>query len=63
MPDPKPRPITTVAGMIGAGLVRPAEAAALEQVAAGFRIRVTPAKQRAADAAGVAAQFVPDARE
>ncbi len=62
----KPRPITTVAGMVDAGLADAAEAATLERVAAEFRIRMTPAMQRAAEAAPhgpVAAQFVPDARE
>lgn len=49
--------------MVDAGLVPAAEAAELEAVAAGFRIRMTPEMRRAADAAGVAAQFVPDARE
>ncbi len=49
--------------MVDAGLVPAAEAAGLEAVAAGFRIRMTPEMRRAAEAAGVAAQFVPDARE
>ena len=59
----KPRPITSVSGMVDAGLVAKAEAARLEEVAAGFRIRMTPAMHQAAAAPGVAAQFVPDARE
>ncbi len=57
------RPLTSVSGMVDAGLVDAAEAGVLEQVAAGFRIRVTPAMRQAAAAPGVAAQFVPDARE
>lgn len=64
MPDP--RPITSVAGLLSAGLADAAQAATLEQVAAEFRIRLTPAMQRAAaDAPSgpVAAQFTPDARE
>ncbi|CAM3264188.1 lysine 2,3-aminomutase [Paracoccus aminovorans] len=63
MSVPKPRPITSVSGMVDAGLVDAAEAGVLEQVAAGFRIRMTAAMQRVAAAPGVAAQFVPDAHE
>lgn len=60
-----PRPITTVSGLVSAGLADAADAELLEQVAAEFRIRVTPAMQQAAaDPAGpVAAQFTPDPRE
>ena len=49
--------------MVDAGLVDAEQAGVLEQVAAGFRIRVTPAMRQAAADPGVAAQFVPDARE
>lgn len=49
--------------MVDAGLVDGARAGVLEQVAAGFRIRLTPAMRQAAADPGVAAQFVPDARE
>ena len=61
-------PLTTVAALTEAGLAPAREAAALEQVAAEFRIRITPEMIRASrpDSAcpdPIAAQFVPDARE
>ena len=49
--------------MVDAGLVDAGQTAVLEQVAAGFRIRLTPAMRAAALDPAVAAQFVPDARE
>ncbi|WP_052081341.1 lysine-2,3-aminomutase-like protein [Paracoccus halophilus] len=53
--------------MIAAGLAPSGDAARLEQVAAGFRIRMTPAMRAAVQTDGpadpVAAQFVPDPRE
>lgn len=59
------RPITTVPALIEAGLAHPDDADALDRVAAGFRIRVSPAMRAAMREArdGVAAQFVPDTRE
>ena len=61
------RPLTTVSDLIDAGLA-PAEAQAqLEQVAAGFRIRLSPAMQNAlrpnVPLDPIAAQFLPDPRE
>lgn len=52
--------------MTRAGLANGSDAALLEEVAAEFRIRMTPAMQAAAGtgpADPIAAQFVPDARE
>ena len=57
------RPLTTVPALIEAGLAAPGEAPALEAVAAEFRVRLTPGMAAAAADPGVAAQFVPDARE
>ena len=57
------RPLTTVPALIEAGLAAPGEAPALEAVAAEFRVRLTPGMATAAADPGVAAQFVPDARE
>ncbi len=58
------RALTTVPALIEAGLAAPGDAPALQAVAGEFRIRLTPQMQQAARAAaGVAAQFVPDARE
>lgn len=61
------RPLTTVSDLVLAGLA-PADAAAqLEQVADGFRIRITPGMQDAIrlddPADPIAAQFLPDPRE
>jgi len=62
-PDPIPSPaLTSVAALERDGLVAPADRDVLEQVAAEFRVRISPA-MAAVDAAGVRAQFVPDARE
>nr|WP_280634011.1 lysine-2,3-aminomutase-like protein [Paracoccus ravus] len=57
--------MTHVEALIGAGLASERDAPALDQVARDFRIRITPAMQQAINspADGVAAQFVPDARE
>lgn len=63
---PPMRPLTSVSAMRDAGLAPGADRAALEQVAAEFRIRMTPAMQAAASTDAqdpIAAQFVPDARE
>ena len=60
------RPLTTVSAMIKAGLAPATDGAALERVAAEFRIRMTPAMRAAArsgPADPIAAHFVPDARE
>lgn len=63
------QPITTVARMVDAGLVRAERTQALDAVAAEFRIRMSGAMQAAvrdpAPESGdpVAAQFVPDPRE
>lgn len=59
------RPLTTVPAMIAAGLAPADQAEMLEEVGQDFRIRMTPAMQRAVRAPGdgIAAQFVPDARE
>jgi lysine 2,3-aminomutase len=59
------RALTRVADFVADGLARPDDAAALEQVAQGFKLRMTGTMRDAAYAAGdpVAAQFVPDARE
>ncbi|RDW13861.1 lysine-2,3-aminomutase-like protein [Paracoccus thiocyanatus] len=58
-------PITTVAALIRAGLSDASQADALEQVAAEFRIRVSPAMREAVGSPGdgVGAQFLPDPRE
>ncbi|UFS64955.1 lysine-2,3-aminomutase-like protein [Paracoccus denitrificans] len=59
------RPITTVPALVEAGLADPARAEVLDKVAAEFRIRISPAMREAMGAPGdgIAAQFVPDARE
>ena len=60
------RPLTTVSALLDAGLAPGADAGALEQVAAEFRIRITPSMRGAAGNGAndpIAAQFVPDARE
>lgn len=59
------RVLTRVADFVADGLARPDEAAELDKVAAGFKLRMTGAMRDAARVAGdpVAAQFVPDARE
>ncbi|WP_257154206.1 lysine-2,3-aminomutase-like protein [Paracoccus pantotrophus] len=59
------RPITTVPALVEAGLADAAQAEALDAVAAEFRIRISPAMRQAMQAPGdgVAAQFLPDARE
>lgn len=59
MPN-RPRPLTTVPDLIGAGLAAAGDPR-LEAVAREFRIRITPNMQSTAP--GIAAQFVPDARE
>jgi lysine 2,3-aminomutase len=55
------RALQSVQDLLAAGLAEPAEAQALEAVAQEFRIRVTPAMQRAE--AGVSRQFLPDVAE
>jgi lysine 2,3-aminomutase len=57
--------ITTVEGLVTAGLAHAEAAGALTQVAGQFRIRLTPAMQGAIAAVNdpVARQFVPDAAE
>ncbi len=59
------RPITTVPALIEAGLSETAQADVLEQVTAEFRLRISPAMRDAMHEPGdgLAAQFVPDARE
>ncbi|KRW95282.1 lysine-2,3-aminomutase-like protein [Paracoccus sp. MKU1] len=59
------RPITTVPALVEAGLVDPARAEALDEVAAEFRIRISTTMRGAmrTPGDGIAAQFVPDARE
>ncbi|MDQ7261559.1 lysine-2,3-aminomutase-like protein [Paracoccus sp. PS-1] len=59
------RPITTVPALVEAGLADPARTEALDAVAAEFRIRISPAMREAmrTPGDGIAAQFVPDARE
>lgn len=59
---PVPQALTTLAALERHGLTDPAERAALEQVAAEFRVRVPPVMAEV-EAAGVQAQFVPDVRE
>lgn len=56
------RALTTVDALIDAGLARPEARAVLNEVAEGFRIRVTPAMAAQA-APGVRAQFVPSPAE
>ena len=58
---PVPHALTSLDAVERAGLTDPAERAALEAVAAEFRVRVSPAF--AAGAPGVRAQVVPDVRE
>jgi len=57
--------LTSVTDFVAEGLAQADDAEALRAVAAEFKLRMTPAMRRAAQAAGdpVAAQFVPDARE
>nr|WP_155094914.1 lysine-2,3-aminomutase-like protein [Paracoccus aestuariivivens] len=57
--------MTTVSALVGAGLAAPDEAISLQAVAEEFRIRITPSMHAAIRETGdgVAAQFVPDARE
>ena len=62
------RPLTTVAALTEAGLAPASASGVLEQVAAEFRIRMTPAMTGAIRPDGgaadpIAAQFVPDPRE
>ena len=69
MPDGStpPRTLRTVAALAGAGLVRPADAAALAQVAERYAIAVTPHVASLIDrddpADPIAAQYVPHAAE
>lgn len=55
------RAITSVSELVSAGLADAAQRPALEQVAQDFRILITPEMQQTSP--GIAAQFVPDARE
>ncbi|OYU17194.1 MAG: lysine 2,3-aminomutase [Rhodobacteraceae bacterium PARR1] len=59
------RALTAVSDFVAEGLADGAESAALDAVAAEFKLRMTPAMRGAVRRAGdpVAAQFVPDARE
>lgn len=58
------RPLSTVSALVDAGLAPAEDQVVLEQVAQEFRLRLTPEMAGAArGSAGVAAQFVPDARE
>ncbi len=59
---PLQKALVTVDDLQAAGLTAPENAAAARAVAAQFRIRISP-EMAAAASAGVAAQFVPDARE
>lgn len=62
---PARRASVSVADFVQDGLVPPADAAGLQPVAAGFKLRMTAAMRQAVAAPGdpVAAQFVPDVRE
>lgn len=65
MNSPKSPPntsLTSVQDLIAAQLVRPDQAEGLAQVAAEFRIRISP-EMRAAMSPGLGAQFLPDMRE
>ena len=65
-PRPSTRSITTAQGLVDAGLAPQGNLGAMTEVAASFRIRLTPAMREAAttaEADPIAAQFVPDARE
>ncbi|MTH35594.1 lysine-2,3-aminomutase-like protein [Paracoccus limosus] len=58
------RPLTTVPALIETGLVPDDTSGQLDRVTQEFRLRLSPVMARAAGASdGVAAQFVPDARE
>ena len=61
----RPTALTTVSGLVRAGLAQADDATALAQVADQFRIRLTPGMQAAICAAGdaVARQFVPSVAE
>lgn len=65
--SPRTKAVTTVTELLRDGLVDPAEQDALEDVARGFRIRLTPAMQGAiagnAEVDPVARQFVPSPAE
>jgi lysine 2,3-aminomutase len=58
----RPQALTSVAALEREGLVATADRAALEAVAAEFRVRISPAMAELASE-GVRAQFVPDVRE
>ncbi len=62
---PQPRALTQPSDLLHAGLVQVGDMAALAQVAAQFRLRITPAMRAAIAGPGdaVAAQFVPSAAE
>jgi lysine 2,3-aminomutase len=62
-PNPPPNAsLNSVDDLISAGLVAPSQAGDLARVAESFRIRITP-EMAGVQSGGVAAQFVPDARE
>lgn len=61
-PAPLPAALTGLDPLEHAGLTDPADRAALERVAADFRVRISPAMAAVASE-GVRAQFVPDPRE
>lgn len=54
--------LTTIDALHAAGLATGAEREVLEQVVNRFRLRITP-EMAGVESGGVAAQFVPDARE
>lgn len=60
--EPLSPALTSLDALERAGLTDPAERAALSQVTAEFRVRISPAMAAVASP-GVQAQFVPDARE
>ena len=62
MTKPVTTALTTIDALQAAGLATGAERAALEQVVERFRLRITP-EMAGVESRGVAAQFVPDARE
>ena len=63
MNTPAQTALTSVDDLLEAGLARADQADDLRAVAEVFRVRITPQMQDAMAAQGVAAQFMPDARE
>ena len=62
MTKPVSSALTSLDALEQRGLTDPADRAALERVAAEFRVRLSPSMAEV-DAQGVRAQFVPDVRE